>query len=139
MTSFTIPTAATVLRINGKPYGCVSSFSWSSSTPQKAVNGIDDLAAQELIPTSASVSGNISLYRITGSGGLEGAGLTTSFDEIPRERYFVLQLVDTRTDQILFEARSCKVESQQWNVAAKSLITGSCSFRGLQWNNESAT
>ncbi len=136
MTTFTIPAAATVLFINGKAYGAVSSFGWTSNTPHKEVNGIDDLSSQELIPTTAKVTGSVGLYRITGSGGLEGIGVTTQFDKMSSEKYFVLQLIDTRTDQIIFQARQCKVESQSWTSAARSLVTGTMTFQGLTWDNE---
>ncbi len=138
MTTYTIPSAAVALFINGKLYGAVSSFTWTSATPLKAINGIDSLEAQELIHTSAAVSGSFGLYRITGSGGMEGVGVTTQFDKMSQERYFVLQLIDLRTDQILFQARSCKANSQTWSVAVKALVTGTLQFQGLTWENESA-
>ncbi len=137
MTTYTIPSAAVVLYINGNVYGAVSSFHWTSGTPLKAVNGIDSLLVQELFASSAGVQGNVGLYRITSSGGLEGAGIVANFDQLPSEKYFTLQLVDTRTDQILFQAQQCKVESQSWGVSVRELITGTMSFRGIAWENES--
>lgn len=138
MTTFTVPSAAVVLYINGKAYGAVHGFHWTSLTPQKEVNGIDSLEAQELIPTSAKVVGSFDLYRISGSGGMEGIGVTTQFDKMPSEKYFVLQLIDIRSDQILFQARSCKAEQQSWTVPVRGLVTGNLQFKGLTWENESA-
>ncbi len=139
MTTITIPAPAVIVKINGTTYGAVSSFTWGSNTPHKSVNGIDDLSAQELIPTNAVVSGQIGLYRITGSGGLQGIGVTGTFAEVASLKYFTIQLIDIRTDLIMFEARECVCESESWNVAVKSLVTGTMAFKGLRWINESAT
>lgn len=138
MATFVIPAAAVAVYINGRPYGAVSNFHWTSATPQKAINGIDSLEAQELISTSVSVSGTIGLYRITGSGGIEGIGVTTQFDQMSREKYFVLQVIDLRSDQIIFQAKQCKVDSQDWGIPARGLITGNMNFKGLTWENEAA-
>jgi len=138
MTTFTIPTAAVALYINGKPYGAVSGFHWSSMTPHKETGGIDSLEAQELIPVGAAVRGSFELYRITGSGGMEGIGVTTQFDKMGSNRYFVLQLIDMRNDTILFQARSCVADQQSWDAPVRSLVTGSLMFKGLTWDNEAA-
>jgi len=136
MQSFVIPAAATVLRINNQTYGAVNSFQWNSNVSYRAVNGIDQLEAQELIPASVSVSGSVGLYRITNSGGLEGIGVTTTFDNLSALKYFVLQLVDLRVDKILFECRNCVVEGQSWGVSAKGLMTGSLNFKGINWSGQ---
>ena len=122
--------------VNGQLFAEVSSMSWTSATPKKAVRGLDSSQPYELAVTSSSCTGQLSLYRITGSGGLEGAGIIPPYQDLPREKYFTLTLIDRLTDSVIFEAHHCSVTSQGWQVAAKSLIVGSMAFEAISWNNE---
>jgi hypothetical protein len=129
--------AAVTCNINGQNYGRVTSFSWSASTPHRAIRGIDSLEAQELAPASVTVTGTMSLYRIVGDGGLEGTGVAANIVDIPREKYFTIQLIDRGSDLVIFEAQQCLVQSQSWNVPSRGTVTGSVTFEALNWNNES--
>ncbi len=131
-----IAAARTLCYINGNLYGQVFSFNWSSSTPHREINGIDSPITVELAPTRGRCQGNIGLYRVTGDGGTEGVGATFPYSDLPRGQYFTLALVDRATGMYLFRANYCTGEQQQWQVAVKSLMTGSLSFKALTWNNE---
>jgi len=134
--SLVIASAHVVVLINGLLYGQVSGFKWGSSTPRKEIYGIDSVEPYELAPTVTHLQGQLSLYRLIGDGGLEGKGIATHYADLPAEKYFRLQLVERRSDTILFQAESCCVESQEWNATARGQMTGTMSFRGLRWENE---
>lgn len=126
-----------VCYINGRVYGQVISATWNSSTPKKAIYTIDTPDPSELAVTTTKVSGSLELYRLTGTGGLQGAGIAASFRDLSLEKYFVLQLIDRRTDTPLFECRDCSSEGEQWKIGVKALMTGTLNFSGIIWDNES--
>jgi hypothetical protein len=128
--------AGVILYVNGKPYGRVSAFSFSSSTSRKSQYGLDSLEPFELSPTVTKISGQISLYRTIGDAGAEGASMTVSYEELPREKYFSVQLVERLSDTTIFDARYCSLESQTWSVSQHGIMTGQIEFEALDFNNE---
>lgn len=134
----TMVAASVICYVNGRALGTVSSFSFQSVTPRKAIRGIDSNIPYELAPTTSAITGTLELYRMDADGGIEGYLFTAPFDELPTEKYFSLQLINTKTDTVLFQADYCSVESQSWNVSSKTLVTGTVNFSALYWNNEFA-
>lgn len=132
----TIVSAGVKLYVNNAPFGQVTTFRFSSSTPREAIYGIDSLDPQELAPTRTKVSGTIGLIRTSGDGGAEGAGFTTGYEKLSREKYFSLCLIDIQTDLVIFRADYCSVVNQSWDVAAKDFIKGSIEFEALDFSNE---
>jgi hypothetical protein len=128
--------AAVVVLVNGVPFAEVSGFQFSSGTPGREIRGIDTIETLELAPISAGCTGQLSLYRQLGDGGIEGKGLSTNYGDLPALKYITIQLIDRRADLILFSADRCRVESQTWSVQTKGLMTGQMSFRALSWSNE---
>lgn len=138
MPSLIVAGAHIVCHINGRVYAQVISADWSSDTPKKAIYGIDSVEPFELAVTTSHVKGNLALYRLTGSGGLQGAGVIATFSDLPKEKYFSLQLIDRRTGTVLFDCPRCSADSERWTVASKSLVTGGLSFSGIAWVNETS-
>ena len=128
--------AAIVCYVNGTPYGRVSGFSFRSATPRRALYGLDVIDPQELAPTQTKISGTLKLYRTVGDGGAEGAGMVANFEDLPREKYFTLQLVDRGSDKVIFQAQKCSVTMQAWDFPRKGVVTGSLEFEAITWNNE---
>lgn len=135
----TVVSAGVILYLNGKAFGRVREFSFTSATPRKPIHGIDAMEPFELMPTTSMVNGSISLYRTVGDGGAEGAAMTTQFDNIPREKYFTLQLIERLSDTVIFEARYCSVTRQSWSAPEKGLVIGTVEFEALDWTNELRT
>lgn len=131
--------AAVNCYVNGQKFGRVTSFGWESVTPHKARYGIDSADPFELVPMYTKVQGNLGLLRTVGDGGTEGAGMTVSFEDLPRGKYFSLMLVDRGSDQVLFQAELCVARVQKWEVRSKSIVTGSVEFEGISWTNESSS
>jgi len=80
--------------INGILVGETMSVDWSITTENQEKRGIDSIEAYELAPIMAKVEGSISLFRMHGTGGLEGRGIVAPFSHIPQEKYFSILLVD---------------------------------------------
>lgn len=131
-----IQSAAVIAMVNGRPFGVVTAFQWNSATPKKEFYGIDSPDPYEIGATQTKITGTISVYRTNGDGGAEGWGLATTFDDISREKYFSLMLIDRATNRVLFQADFCSVTSQSWNVPPKGVVTGQIQFAALTWNNE---
>jgi hypothetical protein len=126
------------LYINGTAFGRVSGFQWTSTVVQKAIHALDSLAAYELAPGQAKVMGTVQVYRLAGDGGAEGAQITTQFQDLVRQNYFTVALVQRDNEAILFSANKCALVSQSWNAPTKGFITGSINFEALDWENEVA-
>lgn len=132
----TLQTAASVVcYINGKPYGLVTTFQWSSQTARKAIYGLDSTTPYELAPTVSKVTGSLGLIRQVGDSGIEGAGIAAPVPLLPREKYFTIALIDRTTDTIIFRADYCSVTNQTWTASARALVSGSISFEALDWAN----
>jgi hypothetical protein len=82
------------------------------------------------------ISGAMTIYRTVLDGAAEGAGMVAPIDELPREKYFSIVLVDLTTQVVIFQADFCSVEQQSWSIASKSLITGSVAWSALSYQNE---
>lgn len=128
--------AKVVVYINSKPFAFVMNFRWDSSTPRRAIYGIDSGEPYELAPTTTKIGGSVGVYRTIDGGGLEGPGIVANLDNIPREKYFSLALIERSTGVTIFRADQCSVISQSWDVPSRGIMTGSFTFEALSWNNE---
>lgn len=134
--SKTVTSAGVIPYLNGKAFGRVRGFLFTSDTPKQALYGLDSTEPFELMPTTTRINGRISIYRTIGDGGAEGAALAASYDFLAREKYFSLQLVERASDSVIFEAMYCTVVRQSWSVPEKGIITGEIEFEALDWSNE---
>ena len=126
------------LFLNGHRFGRAISLEMSSDTSTHPIETIDDLLPAEIAPTRTRVRGTVRCYRLSGDGGIEGAGVTTQFANIPLQKYFSLTLKDLGTDRTIFQFDFCMVEQQSWAVVTKDLMSGQFSFTGMTWGNETA-
>ena len=136
MRAKTIVTSGIMLYLNGKPFGRATSFGWESDTSRSPKYGIDSMAPFELAPTVSRASGRIGVIRTIGDSGAEGAGMTTTFYFVPREKYFSLQLIEIASDTVVFEAGYCSVAHQSWSAPSRGKVEGEIHFEALDWNNE---
>lgn len=90
----------------------------------------------ELAPTITRLAGSLTILKLSGDAGAEGAGLTVPFPELSREAYVSLTLVEHHTDRILFTADQCAITGQAWDVPVRGLMTGRISFEAISWSNE---
>jgi hypothetical protein len=122
--------------INGALVGEVRSIKWSSQTNRREIRGIDSAMPFELAMGTTKLSGQVGLYRKTGLGGLEGMGIASSFETAVRELYINIRIVQRQTGTVLFQCNTAVITAQEWEIAARQIMTGSFSFEGLSWENE---
>lgn len=134
--SLLVTGARVFLYLNGRKIGRATAFGWRSITPRKAIYGLDSSEPYELAPTTTKMQGTVSLLRSAGDGGVEGMGIAGQYEDLSREKYATILLLERKTGLVLFRADECSVTDQQWNVAAKAKLEGGFSFEGLTWNNE---
>lgn len=134
--SLLLTSAQVVMYVNGVRFGRVSGFSYTSDTPRRKLYAVDALTPFELMPTVSSITGNMTIYRMAGDGAAEGAGMVAPVLDLSREKYFHILLVDITTGFVVFQADFCSLESQSWNVRARSYIEGQITFSALTYNNE---
>jgi hypothetical protein len=134
--SVLLTAAQVAVFVNGNMYGRISNFSYSVETPRKKIHCVDSPIPFELATGVSSVSGTMGVWRMSQDGAAEGPGLVAPLDELTRERYFSLVLVDLTTATIIFQADFCSVESQTWSVSVKNLINGTIHFSALTYRNE---
>jgi len=122
--------------INGKLFGVASDFRWTVNSGTRAIRGIDSVFPFEIATGSHEVSGSVSLYRKHNTAGIEGAGIAPRDAFLARSRYFSITVIDRVTDSIIFNCDKCAITSQDWNVPAQGVVSGSFSFQGIGYNNE---
>jgi hypothetical protein len=131
-----VVSAGVILHLNGKPFGKVKTFQWSSATPRKPQYGLDALVPFELIATPTRLTGRIGLYRTVGDAGAEGANMVALYRDLPREKYYSLALIERASDTTIFEARYCSTLSQTWSAPEKGIVTGDIEFEAIEYNSE---
>lgn len=134
--SLLLTSAQVAVFINGNLYGRAAGLQYSVESPRPRHQCVDAIIPFELGFGPVVVSGSLSMWRGSQDGAAEGPGMVAPIDEITREKYFSLILVDLTTSTIIFQADNCSVESQSWSVGAKSLITGTVHFSAISYQNE---
>lgn len=122
--------------VNGSLFAEVVGLHIESATPRIARPGVDSVVAYGLDPGPARVRATVSCLRRHNSGGLEGQGLTATYKDLPREKYFSVLLINRATGAKLLRADYCLVTNQAWSFAAKERVTGTFGFEGLTWSTE---
>lgn len=130
--------ARLIVSINGVMYGRCGGISWAPVAPKKAARGVDSPLVQEYMPTTIEITGQMTVYRMIGDGGLEGAGIQASQIDISREKYITIQLVERQTDTTVLQINQATVQSQSWNAIAKGVVMGQFSFAGVIFTNEAS-
>lgn len=131
-----ILSAALKCYVNGQPYGRIRSFSYQANTPHTPIHCIDVMEPLELAATTTSISGNLEIYRTAADAGAEGAGMAARGEDLSRAKYFNLTIVDSINDTVVFEARYCSVQSQNWSMPERGYVSGQLSFSAINWSNE---
>jgi hypothetical protein len=124
--------------INGRLYGRCSGISWNPSAPKKPARAVDSPLVQEYMPTTVEVMGQMTVFRMIGDGGLEGAGIVAQQIDTSREKYCTIQLIERETDSTVLQINQATVHNQSWNATPKGLLVGSFTFSGIIFTNESS-
>lgn len=128
--------AKVLVYVNGKLFGRCTNFQWTSATPRKKIRTVDIVHPVELAATTVDVTWTMGVLRVSGDGGLQGAGVVAQQTELSREKYFTLVLVERSTGLTLFKADLCETDSESWTIAAKDRMLGQVNGSGIVWVNE---
>jgi hypothetical protein len=134
--SILLSAAQVALYINGNQFGRVNGFTYSVDTPRKRLATVDSLIPFELATGQTHITGNMTIYRTALDGAAEGPGMVAPIDELPREKYFSIVLVDLTTQVVIFQADFCSVEQQSWSINSKGLVMGTVAWSALSYQNE---
>lgn len=125
--------------INGKLFGRVTSFSWASATPRKKIRCVDISIPLELAATTTDLTWQMGVLRTIGDGGLQGSGIVADFNNVIKEKYFTILLIERTSNLVLFKSDLCNTDSESWSVVNKSIMSGQVSGSGILWQNETAS
>lgn len=123
--------------INGALLGYVVAVpNWTILSEQREAREIDSNVPRELMPGMYRVSGTFSILRGMNTGGLEGAGIVTSAENMLWQKYLTIELVNRFNNDVIFRAVSCAVTRQSWSIAPKQIIQGTFDWVGTTFENE---
>jgi hypothetical protein len=121
--------------INSRPYGLAKNIQIQENVGYRGIKTIDNLDDWEHAPTSTKVSGSIGFHRLSGQDFHKKIGITTSFEDISRLKYYKIALISKKSDRVLIIINRCVTTMQSYNTDANSLFMGSISFEGIYTNS----
>jgi hypothetical protein len=127
--------ARCVLKVNGKIVGFAFGISWNIETAVSEINTIDDPMAYELAPNNIAVTGQITGFRIPGSGPTQQLmqGDILSF---VHQRYIEIEVRDSQTDNLIFLTKNAMITSRSENVKTDALAEMTLNFKAIGWADE---
>lgn len=135
MTPQVVSGAHVVVYLNNQVYSRVKEISFQSTEPAREVQTIDTLLPAEEIPGPVRCRVTMRVYRLHRDGGAQGAGATTTWADITRQKYAAVVVIDRATDTVIFRADRAKLVSEDWPVG-RALMEGTLVFQVLFWGNE---
>lgn len=132
----TVTGSGLLVYINGQIFARCTGFSFKSTQNYKTIMHLDSSEPAEFMPTTTSISGNLKCIRTSGDGGLEGLGVSCSFENFTRLKGFSLMVIDRKINLPILKVQNCVSSNQQWGVDAKGIMTGGFEFEGFDWKNE---
>jgi hypothetical protein len=132
--------AGVVIKINGKVIGFATSLNFTRSQNLKTIYEVDNPMAVEIMPTTYSVSGSLTGFRLRDSGGLDGTTIQamdlSTINSFFYQKYVVIEVVDRITSKTIYTFRSVLFDQDSWNITNKNIITFNANFRAIFVSNE---
>ena len=127
--------ARCVIRMNGKIVGFAFGISWRIVTDAVEINTIDDYLPYELAPSRISVSGQITGFRIPGSG---PGTLLLQPDQLSflHQRYVNIEVRDSQTDNLIFLTKKALITSRSENITAENIAKMTMDFKAIGFFDE---
>lgn len=127
--------ARAVLKVNGKIIGFAFAISWNIETAAQEIMTIDDPMPYELAPSTISVTGSISGFRIPGSGPGQTL-LQADILSFVHQRYIEIEVKDSETDNLIFYTKQALVTSRSESVRSDALAEMTLNFKAIGWVDE---
>jgi hypothetical protein len=122
--------------INNSLAGYVTGFNYSINTQHRSIEAVDNVQAQELAPSTYTVTASFQMVSSRVLMGLEGAGIGVYADQLPRHKYLDIVILDRVTERIVFQAVKAVVETQSWTAQAKGLLSGQFTVKALSFMSD---
>jgi hypothetical protein len=130
--------AHVVCYVNGEAFGIVVGASWQVQYNRKTIFAVDSPTAYEIAPATVQINGSLRIVRMILDGGTEGYGITAFPQDIAKEQYVTIALVDAKSDSVIFNADQCSIVSQAWEIMPKNVVQGTLTFTATNWSSEAA-
>jgi hypothetical protein len=129
------------LLINNQVVGFASGISFTRSQNLKTIYELDNMVPAEISPTTYSVQGTLTGFRIRGSGGLDGFSIMdiSTLAKAFTQKYVIIELIDMSNGKTFASITNCLFEADSWQVASRALVTFNGNFRGIFVTNEAST
>ena len=127
--------ARCTLKVNGKIIGFAFAISWNIETAAQEIMTIDDPLPYELAPSTITVTGSISGFRIPGSGPGQQL-LQADILSFVHQRYIEIEVRDTATDNLIFLTRNAIVTSRSESIRTDALAEMTLNFKAIGWADE---
>lgn len=127
--------ARCILKINGELVGFAFSISWRINTMYNEINVIDDVMADELVPTRISVDGTISALHIPGQSSTAKLWQPDSISFL-FHKYIQIEVRDSQTDDLLFKTSKAVITSRTEDIRVDQLSNVTLSWKALGWRDE---
>lgn len=136
-----IQTAASIrIYINDTPIGWAQSLTINRNYRLKDVKEIDNPFTVEFMPTSYSVTGTISGFRLRDSADFDGFNLTKSGDsrQFLGQNYAVIEVRDRLSGKTLAKISKVLMDSDQINITSRAPVIINGTYRGVFVENEAS-
>jgi len=122
--------------INGFPWGNCRSIRLRIVNTSKKLFGLDSAFPFDNIPTTIQVDGTIELYKLVGDGGLEGQEITAPPLLVQNSMFASIILINRISQEVIFRSDTCLVQSQDWDIPSRGIISGSVGFTAIDWTSD---
>lgn len=123
--------AGITLKINNTVVGWATQIGYSRSQNVKTIYELDNPIPVEHSPTVYDVSGSVSGIKIRDVT-LDNQGVLNlqSANDIFRQRYITIEVIDRSTGKTMFTVVDCMVVGDSWSVGAKGTASLNFNFKG---------
>lgn len=127
--------ARAIIRINNQLVGFAFSISWNIKTTHEEIYTVDDYLPYEIAPTRITVDGTIGAFHVPGRGPSAELFQSNILSYLTN-RYIVIEVRDSTTNDLLFYAPKAVITSRSENVNADNLSKMTLSFKAIGWQDE---
>lgn len=118
------------IRINGTIYPLAQSISYSISSGETEIYGVDSIFPQEIAPTTSSVSGRIDGLKIARAS-LQSLNIRDPNSQIMGSGYNMIEVLDRKTKSVIISFPMCRVSDESFSIQTKSTARLSFSFKAI--------
>lgn len=127
--------ARAIIKINGKVTGLCTNVSYNIDMNWQEIRGIDELIPNDLAPSSFSVTGSMTLYRVPNNSPISNYIHADMFQGMIWP-YTTIEIKDKRTDELLVLIKRCAITSRAESYSHGQPVTTTMNFIGIGFRDE---